>query len=364
MSALANLALGDVTSVEGFIAGIGTAALPAVRATGEGRTNGYAGSIAANIPAMRAGYSYGCVSASDLFLVASVGIADASAGIEFVVYPANAAIGDLAILFVGWETAFEGFFNIPEGWNVARYAVAGSPYAQSFYRVIEDLEPFPITNNGPREGGGYMMNVYRRGAYQKSIERTGTTSTTVALPAVNPDNIGDHAANFVVTTGTPNSINNSSVTPPQEVVNNLEGDSGSGQASIWSIDTELTSSGVQTQPDITPNYSTGSPSIDYTAISIVVEEVANRIYGSAAATIPAVTAAASGFITFKGEIAQTLPLPVIAAEGLVLRSGREVCINSGQSANSVAFAASANSLVFEPSANSIVIEPLEPNRVC
>lgn len=364
MTALASLAIADVESVEGYVAGYAPNVLPAIRGAGEGRTNGYAGSIAANIPAMQAGYSYGVVTPSGLYRVGTLGIADASGGIEFIVYPSQAAIGDFAILFLGWQTAPAGFFNVPEGWTSATAYLSGVPSGQLMYRVIESLEPFPITNNGTREGGGYMMNVYRRGGFQSAGNRNDTTTTTVDLTGVDPNNIGDISCTFVVSTGTPNTINSGSVTPPQVVINNLEGDSGAGQASIWTLDEILTSTGFQSQSAITPVYSTGSPSIEYAAFSAVIEEVNQRLYGSAACTIPAFTASASGFITFKGTIAQTLPAMVGDAEGLILRSGREVCLNTDESINRVEFGASINSVSFEPSVNRIVIEPLNPNRVC
>lgn len=363
MSAIASRALGDVDPVEGYISGYAVQSLPAVQCAGEGRTNGYAGAINASIPAMQAGYSYGVVTASELFLVGSVGIADASGGIDFIVYPGQAVLGDFAVLFLGWETAVAGFFNAPEGWTQVETYLLGTPCAQIMYKVIDSLEPFPITNNGLREGGGYMMNVYRRGAYQRDSGRNGSTTTTVVMANISPDNVGDHVANFVVSTGTPNTINSGGVTPPQVAVNNLEGDSGSGQASIWSIDVEVTSSGAQTQPAVTPTYSTGSPSIDYAALYIIVEETGNRVYGTAAATFPAFTASGSGFITFKGSIAQVLPVMTCDAEGLILRSGRETCVSTG-SANRVAIAGSSNSVVVTPSENSTVSVPIDANEVC
>jgi hypothetical protein len=359
--ALSSMALGELAGADGYIAAAGASAMPAATSGGIGARTGVGVTGGSTMPAATHGYSYGQAIATDTYLAGSVGVADTSGDIDFVVYPSSTRHGDLAILVVGWQDDPQSFIT-PDGWELAEIQVPispPSPNGQAFVRRVDDTEPFPLIARGPRQGGGYMMNVYRNGAYGESNNRASVSNTVVFDP-VNVTASGDHVAVFGITTGTQTYIDSGDMTAPYTVVNNMEGDNGAGQASIWSADAEISSAGSHTPSSINPSsYSTIN--IDWVSFAILINQIGATHRGAGNSDMPMPTHAIAAEVTSKIAGNSDMPFPFTSGVGLVSKSGREVCISDG-GGNSVA-PFRPNSVRMTPSANQAKILSFN-NRLC
>lgn len=363
-------ALSDVEGTNDFHGVYGDTVGPAFTGSGSIEIDGVACFGGGSLPAFKAGYSYCEVRFAGISRTGTIGIADTSGAWDTVLYPSAARRGDLAVLCIGWETSVSADPQIESGWTLVG-SVPGpgnTPVMAVWAQIITqdpDSRDFPILiNGGVREGGGYIMTVYRRAVIDLANVATGsgTSVTTIPLPNVQIDVSGNIAATFIVTTGTPTSIGPTSVTSPQEDINSGGGDSGSGQASILALDEIKAATGSQPQAAITP-LTGGGLSVDYVTLTVPLTQIGMWIYADESNGIgPAFRGSGSIQLTRHVNGGGVLPAFTSAGNIVVNISGREVGVESG-SANSYTIAGSANSVVIAASANSVQTTPIDKNRL-
>ncbi len=358
--ALSSRALSDVAGAENLAIWIGDSEAPAAASVGVFEITGRSWTGVSAAPAVTTGYTYFLTIATELYHVNSVGVADTEGDLDFIVYPSGTQIGDFAVLVVGWQAIDAGFLYVgPDGWTSAGFASPASPHIRCFHRIVEDLDLFTWEGTGyARDGGGWMMSTYRRGVFNDAAHSVGQTNL-VTFGTVDVAQNKDHVIKFAVTTGSPTTIDNADVTAPYVVVNNLEGDNGTGQASIWSAEAEIAvATPTHTPPSITPSSPT-TLDIDWQAFAISVTEVGNTWLWNADTSAPAATSDADFYVERIWAGGNTAPAVTSVAAFVAHRSGREECLlNTGRNAATVT--ESRNRVNVTASANRAVV--LNPNN--
>ena len=346
--ALSGRALSDELGRDDLVVIYGDMTAPAATGAGSGQLDGYAvsGDMVAPLPTTSA---YVQAIPTEVTFVGELRSSDASGDIA-VGYPTGTQYGDFAILVLGWESTAAGTFSAPLGWQL-RETETNSTCGQVFTQRVTDTSTFVLEAAGARNGGGYIMHVYRKAELSASEKNNGSTDpvswTGTTLTTDNWMSL------FAVSVGQPNVLSPSDVSAPYSASETIVGDNGIGKATMWSARGQIIGSGAHTPADIEPSWTSIAAHV-WASFNVGVKEDPFRHYSlSFDTTAPLPTMQVTVVLTRVGTSAMTAPLPTMAGSGIVYTSGREVCVSDG-GANSVA-AMPGNQVSVSASANSAVV---------
>lgn len=346
--ALSAEALSHVSGRDDLVVAIGQNVAPPFTGAGSGEMAGYAvsGGLVAPFPSTSA---FVQVIPTGIRFIGESRSSDSSGDIA-VAYPTGTQRGDFAILVLGWATTAGGTFTTPTGWNL-RETETTSTCGQVFTQRVDSTDFFTMTANGARNGGGYIMHVYRKAEASASEKNNGSTDpVSFTGTTLTTDN---WMSLFAVSVGQPNILTSDDVSAPYTASETLVGDNGLGKATMWSAYGQIIGTGAHTPADIEPSWS-GIQAHVWASFNVGVKEDPFRHYSlSFATTMPFPTMAVTVVLTRVGVGAMTAPMPTGSGTGIVYTSGREVCISDG-GANSVA-AMRGNQVSVVPSVNSAVV---------
>lgn len=323
---LASGALAGVDQPENLILVRADLVGPSVTASGEvviaGR--GVSGNITAPLPSAT---GYAQVFPSGIRLVSSqVGVD--SDGDLLVSYPAGTQFGDVAVLCIGWESDSSGAFTAATGWTSgqAEYATA---QGQIFTRKIADpSEVAEFVSGGSRNGGGYLLHIYRRAEWRVGSDSNGGTDA-VSFSTINVLDDG-YIALFAVSVGQNNTLQPGDVSAPFTALDTIRGGNGTGEATLWSAYGQITTGDdpAYAPANITPTF-TFIADHDWVSFGVALTEVPFTHGGSGASLFPAAQVSGEIQVSRVGIGAAEFPFPFVNGAITVNTSGREVDFADG-----------------------------------